>query len=118
MKEELTEPNSPGKPAREQGWNVAIASLRTACTLGISKDYLIRSAAEGLVMRVLRAFLKDSMRRSGLAGELFSRKQRVHRARAESLEVQGHELETESFENASELCGHLGTESARQFVVG
>src|SRR5580692_10159362 len=58
------------------------------------------------------------MRRSSLAGELFSWKQRVHRAGAESLEVQGHELETESFENANEFCCHLGAERARQFVVG
>ena len=40
--------------------------------------------------------------------EFFSGQELIHRAGAESLEIESHEFESQSFEDGGELAGHLG----------
>src|ERR1700737_464722 len=54
---------------------------------------------------------------SASAGQYFGCEQSVHGARAKAFEVERHKLESESFEDASELRRHLGTQRAGQFLV-
>src|SRR3954471_7855405 len=51
------------------------------------------------------------------ASDLFWRKQRVHRTRAESFQIEGHELEPNFSEDAAELCCHLYGHGARHFIA-
>src|ERR1700730_824781 len=52
------------------------------------------------------------------AAQYFGRQQSVHGARAKAFEVESHKLESEIFEDASELRRHLGTQRACQFFAG
>src|ERR1700720_2331016 len=52
------------------------------------------------------------------SGDLGCGQQRVHPARSEPFQVQGHKLETQGFEDAGELIGHRRVESTRQFIAG
>src|SRR5882724_4761049 len=48
------------------------------------------------------------------APKLLDRQDRIHRSRAEAFQVQGHELESQCFEDAGEFGRHGGIKRARQ----
>src|ERR1700690_2223584 len=59
----------------------------------------------------------DAGRLSASAGQDFGCQKRVHRAGPEALEVESHELEAQSLEDARKFGGHLRTQCTTQFLA-
>ena len=85
----------------------------TVCSgsLSVSVGVVSANSADALPSRAFR-------RRRGGYKDLIGCEERIHRAGAEALKIEGDKLEAHRLENARELCRHLQGESAWHFVAG
>ena len=74
----------------------------------VISDYINYSGLVGEMTRRGKPRLYGKLFSNTVPQQLFGSQQLIHRAGAESLQIEGYEFESKSFEHGGELAGHLG----------